>query len=269
MATVNSIIFPENATTVDAPYSRYAPIMTPAGLKARYLHAVDLRDNDGNDLPDEILQEYINIAISEAEHELDLPLWPTTYLERKDYVLADYNNWVFLQLNHYPAIRVDKIEIKYRFAAAPIFTIPDEWVRLSHKIGTVRLTPTSATITSFNIPGSLFLPQVVGFGKHFPHWFEVTYTAGFEEDKVPYMVNHYIALKAAVNALDIAGDIIIGAGIASQSISLDSLNQSIGTTSSSTNAGYGARIIRYQGELERLGESIKKHYKRYPKLTVA
>lgn len=269
MATVDAIIFPENSTTVDAPFARYVDTIDPATLKERYLFAVDLRDNDGNPLPDSVIQDYINIAISETEHELDLPIWPTQYVEYKDYVINDYNSWVFMQMFHYPIISIEKMEIKYRSTDSPIYTIPEEWIRLNNKTGVVRLTPTSASITSFNIPGSLFLPQVVGFGRHFPHWFEVTYTAGFEEDKIPYIINHYIGVKAAINVLDIAGDIIIGAGIATQSITLDSLNQSIGTTSSATNAGYGARIIRYQNELKRLLDTIKKHYKRYPKFTVA
>lgn len=47
---------------------------------------------------------------------------------------------------------------------------------------------------------------------------------------------------ATFGPLGIAGDLILGAGIAAQSIGVDGLSQSISSTSSATNAGYGARI---------------------------
>ena len=44
--------------------------------------------------------------------------------------------------------------------------------------------------------------------------------------------------------------LIIGAGIANQSLSIDGLSQSIGTTSSAENSGYSARIKSYQTEIK-------------------
>ena len=67
-------------------------------------------------------------------------------------------------------------------------------------------------------------------------------------------------MKAAMRVLDVAGDLIAGAGIANKSLSIDGLSQSIGTTSSATNAGYGARILSYKSELkERMG-NLKNYY---------
>ena len=60
---------------------------------------------------------------------------------------------------------------------------------------------------------------------------------------------------ATFGPLGIAGDLILGAGIAAQSIGVDGLSQSISSTSSATNAGYGARIIQYQKEI---ADSVKK-----------
>ena len=58
----------------------------------------------------------------------------------------------------------------------------------------------------------------------------------------------------------IAGDLILGAGIAAQSIGVDGLSQSISSTSSATNAGYGARIIQYQKEIAETVKRIKLIY---------
>jgi hypothetical protein len=71
-----------------------------------------------------------------------------------------------------------------------------------------------------------------------------------------------ISLLAAMLPLNIAGDLIAGAGIASQSLSIDGLSQSIATTASATSAGYGARIIQYQKELSQVMSVLRGEYSR-------
>jgi hypothetical protein len=61
---------------------------------------------------------------------------------------------------------------------------------------------------------------------------------------------HLIGMAASVHILNTAGDLIIGAGIANKSVSIDAISAAIGTTSSPTNAGYGARIIQLQREIK-------------------
>jgi hypothetical protein len=70
-----------------------------------------------------------------------------------------------------------------------------------------------------------------------------------------------IGLLAALLPLDTAGDLIIGAGIANLSISVDGISQSIGTTSSATNAGYGAKILSYQKRIKSHVETIKRKFR--------
>ena len=61
---------------------------------------------------------------------------------------------------------------------------------------------------------------------------------------------------------NIAGDLILGAGIARQSLSIDGLAQQIDSTSSATNSGYGARIINYNKEIKETLERLQGTYKR-------
>jgi hypothetical protein len=60
--------------------------------------------------------------------------------------------------------------------------------------------------------------------------------------------------------LNIAGDLIAGAGIATKSLSMDGLSQSISTTASATNAGYGARILQYNKHIEESMKTLKAYY---------
>jgi hypothetical protein len=67
-------------------------------------------------------------------------------------------------------------------------------------------------------------------------------------------------MKASMGALNIAGDLIAGAGIATKSLSMDGLSQSISTTASATNAGYGARILQYNKEIDERMKNLRNYY---------
>ena len=84
----------------------------------------------------------------------------------------------------------------------------------------------------------------------------------------PPAILNAVGLLAAMLPLDTAGDLIVGAGIASKSMSVDGLSTSINTTASSTNAGYGARMLSYKNRLKDLIKSIKRDY-RAPNVMVA
>jgi len=77
---------------------------------------------------------------------------------------------------------------------------------------------------------------------------------------VPSDILQAIGYKAALLPLDIAGDLIVGAGIASTSTSVDGLSQSINTTASATNSGYGARVLQFERELKSLIPALKARF---------
>jgi hypothetical protein len=78
---------------------------------------------------------------------------------------------------------------------------------------------------------------------------------------IPADLKHAIGLKAALLPLDVAGDLIVGAGIASTSIGADGLHQSVNSTSSATNSGYGARVLQFERELKALLPALRAKYK--------
>jgi hypothetical protein len=94
-----------------------------------------------------------------------------------------------------------------------------------------------------------------------PNVFQVDYTAGFLPGKVPYDLVEVIAKTASFGPLNLFGDLLGGAGIASQSVSLDGLSQSINTTSSPMFSGYGARLSQYEKEIAAQMPMLRKYYK--------
>lgn len=111
------------------------------------------------------------------------------------------------------------------------------------------------------------LPRVVMTGEDF---FTVRLQSPLPDDlvveyavtNIDPLIERAIGLLAASLPLAIAGDLIAGAGIASKSISLDSLSQQINTTASATNSGYGARVLQYSRELAKVMVSLRGKYRR-------
>lgn len=93
-----------------------------------------------------------------------------------------------------------------------------------------------------------------------PDYWDFQYITGFDLDHMPMDLINLTGKLATFGPLGIAGDLILGAGIANQSIGVDGLSQSIGSTSSPTNAGYGARILQYSREIKETVSRIKLIY---------
>ena len=80
-------------------------------------------------------------------------------------------------------------------------------------------------------------------------------------DTLPADIARAVMLKSSLLALDVAGDLIAGAGLASVSTSLDGLSQNINTTASATNSGYGARVLQFTKEYKELIATLRATYR--------
>ena len=247
---------------------RTEAMITPKLLKERFLFGVELVDNKGNQMPDKTLQDYIDIATSMLEHDLDINIVPVTFAgnpleggdaEEKDYQANDYWQWGYFQLNNLPVVEV--LEVRAVYPNANILSYPKEWFKLQPHDGILRLIPSAGTLSQFAVDvGGQYFPEIFRSNGHVPLVWQIDYTAGFQDGKIPMDVNAAIGMIAGIMALNIAGDLIAGAGIATKSISLDGLSQSISTTSSATNAGYGARLIQYDKQIKSDLATLKNYY---------
>jgi len=232
-------------------------ILTPQQLRERFLFGVDIFDGDGNELGDEILQSYIDMAISELEHDLDLFIVPTPICEEKDYFASDYYGWGYFQLNNIPVIKIDTIQVVYledeNNEVDPnevALDIPRSWIRLREHDGILRLIPNNRFPARLQVDnGGSFFPELFRRNSQVPNLWRINYSAGFQDGKIPMVINAAIGLMAAVYALNIAGDLVLGAGIASSSLSIDALSQSINTTSSAENHAFSAKVLQYGNQL--------------------
>jgi hypothetical protein len=237
-------------------------ILSVQQLKDIYLFGVDLTNDAGEPFPPIMFTWGIRYAIDWLEKELDAKIRPTTIAnERHDYYRRDFQEWMFIRLKQAPILSVSKVALMWP-ANTEVVNFPASWITFDAESGQINIVPTAEGMSQVLLTaGGSFLP-LLGQGREFiPHAIRVDYVAGFEAGALPYAIREVIGKKAAFGPLNIAGDLIAGAGIANQSISMDGLSQSIGTTSSATNAGYGSRLIQYDKEIKQVLPTLKKYYK--------
>lgn len=232
--------------------------LTITFLKENYLFGINLADIYGNEMKDSMLQHYIDSAIEYTQRVFQICIRPIEVTqEMHDYYAGDYTNWSFIQLHKRPVIEVTSLSMNYNMSQ--MFKIPNDWVTLYSIPGQVQLFPTSGSSGSMILTqGGSFLPLTIGAWSNAPGIWRVDYRAGFEE--LPQDLVEYIMKRASIGILQVWGDLIIGAGIANQTISLDGLSQSIGTTQSPEFSGAGSRIKMYQEDMKDLEKRLKDTY---------
>ncbi|MDQ3171499.1 MAG: hypothetical protein M3Q55_15300 [Acidobacteriota bacterium] len=264
--------------TEDGDLSEPSDEMTGAGLailgiisidqvKQRYFFGIDDTNDAGVKLTDAVWEHYIISAIRSIEMELDIPIVPTAFNEKHDYYAIDGGS--FVALDNYPVISVEAFDARYP-GGQTVIEFPAEWWRVEYEVGQIQIVPTAGSLSSMLIgEGGAYLPALMNGRDYVPQLFEIEYTAGFATGQVPRNIIEIIGMTAAMGPFNIFGDLIAGAGIATLSLSLDGLSQSIGTTASATNAGFGSRLIQYAKQIKAQIPLIRQFYKRVGRMTVA
>jgi hypothetical protein len=230
--------FPAFEIEQEGTPNRYLPIPTPESLKKTVLFGIPLRSFlTGEEVSDEALQHYIDEAISELEHTLDLYITPVTFSERHDYSRHQFF-WSFgyFKVNHGPVLDVSKFQLSFNNGnnqpgAVPLVDIPLEFVHVQPQEQTIQLVPAQGVTIS-----GLIVSVYSGLGFHafnnqalsnWPGAILVEYRAGFKEGQVPALLVGLIENLAAWKMLSVMGPILFPHN--STSISIDGTSQSVGT----------------------------------------
>jgi len=230
-------------------------------LKELYLFGLDLTDDSGTPYPDSLYEHYIASAAATLEVKLDIKILPVTITEEAhDYYKDDFKHFMYIFLKEYPVISIEEMKLVYP-TDNEILEIDLDDIRLRKESGQVQVVPSVGSnymyvFTSF--PMGTISNYWIG-ARNIPDFFRLSYTAGLET--IPANIKDLVGKIASFGPLNIAGDLLGGAGIASQTISIDGLSQTFNTTSSATNAGYGARLLNYQRELKEIIPELRRYYK--------
>lgn len=239
---------------------------TPAYMRENQLFGIPPVDGDNRLLPDEAIALAIRAGVHRVEKHLGITLGRKRYsalpdspdaLEEPGYDFDPSRfriSYGYLRLRHYPVREVHAMELW--LASAKVAVMPPEWIRLNKARGDVQILP--GALSNLSLPGSIALPIVMGSfgGNVVPHLWRADYTAGMD---CPADMAQIIGMIASQALLIIISDSTI-AGIASQSVSLDGISESIATTSSATNSTYGANIIELEKRIKKWFEEIGPTY---------
>ncbi|MBW1995100.1 MAG: hypothetical protein JRI77_11730, partial [Deltaproteobacteria bacterium] len=255
-----------------APPDEWGVVLTADDLRYTYLFGIDAVGSDVNESEwtDEQFRFYIESALADFERWLSMDIRKKVYktnpdpslkrapkwIEGVDYTdeentypfdPAEWRNYGFLQLRHYPVISVERA-IMYSPVKGEVMDLKERnWIRLQKQFGQIHFFPTTKLAYGpYAISG---MPWIL-LGHRFPDGFEIDYTTGYpSSDFVPEDLRQMIGMWAAVYCLDSIGDGLL-AGFSSQSVSLDGLSESFSSTQSATSAYFGARIVSYTKKLE-------------------
>ena len=231
--------FPAWATEQESTPNRYLPLPTPQSLKDTVLWGIPLQSAlTGQTVTDSALQHYIDEAISEIEHTLDIYITPVTFSERHDYSRhLQFWSFGYLKVNHSPILDVSKYQLtfnngqQYPGGVGPLVDIPREFIHVQPQDGTIQLVPAQGVTVSGFI-ASIYS----GLGYHafnsqlissWPGAVLVEYRSGFEKNQVPALLVGLIENIAAFKMLSIMGPLLFPHN--SVSVSIDGVSQGTGT----------------------------------------
>jgi len=236
------------------------PRPTPAAVLQFLLRGVDTTDDDGVDYSTDALTQGVDDGLGTLQTLLDLPIILKTITgELHDLETGMMSAWQLLQLDERPVVP-SSVAIGINYGDERVYDYDARWVRtIIPEAGQVQVMPVSGNIAAFSAQFAGILPSVVNHDI-IPGWFSVDYQAGWADDDIPRDIYNVWLKLASMWVLNPAGDLIVGAGIATESINIDQMGQSVGTTSSATNAGYGSRIIQYNKDIDRLVPHMRQKY---------
>lgn len=245
-----------------------ALVLSVDEFKDTFLFGVDLTDDDGRPYPLRMYEMFIKAGTSWIEHEIDIPLVAKEIVgERHDHLPIDWANWGWFQLLQYPVQEVRGITFQPQGGTAT--PIPTDWIQIEKDTGVLQIVP-GPTVEgiAWTMQGSMY-PIFGGSAGRYPGFWRVDYRAGFEPKEVPPIIKELVGKWASLGVMNIAGDLVGGAGLQGMSVSLPGLTQNVTTTNSSTNAGYGARLLQYIKEIKMVLPAVKRTYGKGTKLAVA
>lgn len=236
--------------------------LTTDDLIDNHFQGIDLMTYDGTPFSRTFLVSSLNSAIDRAEQVFDICITPR---EIKDELHDFEGNSLFDSYQYTPLFKrpVKEIEsITYKMGNRQILQVPKEWIQLDKRVGDVTIFPITGSVNYINPALGVAVPYFMT-RSYMPMAVSINYKAGMEKEEIPHNLLDWIFKYAAITIFEVWGDQIIGAGIASASVSIDGLSQSIGTTQSAMYGGASARILEYRKDLEELTPIIRKYFARF------
>ena len=163
-----------------------------------------------------------------------------------------FTEFIYIKLRRRPIIEVTKAE--FRDPTGNLIADILSWKKLNREMGSLQFFPHAGALMSLPLfTGSAYWNSPVRYiYDTFPDAYFIDYDAGFKSArhlKAKWKEIFIVVGKlSAINMLSDYGDGKTAA-VASSSLSLEGISESLSTTLSATSAAFGARILQYQKDL--------------------
>lgn len=242
-------------------------VISVAELWELFLYGIKIQGGEGSNFSDESMRFYLVAAQREIENYYNLKFIKQLADQTITYYRTDYwQTFPILQTN-YPVReplsmigmlnKMEQIVYPQGWLFCEYDTLMGQGKRRISIVPTGSSTRGNAEIILTGITSQVGMQRF----NMIPDYWRIQYITGWDIDQMPMDLINVVGMVASFGPLGIAGDLILGsAGIASQSLSIDGLSQSISTTASATNAGYGARLIQYEKQIKETTGRLKLVY---------
>jgi len=240
-------------------------ILSPSELLEMFLYGIPITNKDNTKLSEEAIRMRLLSAQKQVENYLCVKLTRQVYTENIDFIRSDYMSWGFFKTT-FPVNA--PISLEGWIGTVRQIEYPVEWV--SHHSASdgenlfrnLQIVPVGTTSTT--VPAAVIFSGItphLGFlgVDNIPNYWYVKYETGF--NKLIYPIVDVIGKLAGIQVLALVGEITLGAGISSQSLSLDGLSQSLSAGYSGGNSAYSGRIKQYVEELKVQMNDLRNYYK--------
>lgn len=248
--------------------------LSPSAVKA-YMFGLSVTDPRTNKpIGDEFYENAIQSAMAQVEQELDIAIFPRLEVEHQDYHSENFNSYMYTHVYKRPIIQVENL--KMEMSGRGIYSYPSKWWTVYNLSGHIEIMPTPLMQSGNNFMGGSVYPYPVasvirpGTGKTFaPQMIHVEYIAGLLPRKhgaynrqweMPATLEKMILKVAVREIFQLWGRLLIQPGLASTSISMDGISQSMGTTQSAMYGAVSADITQINADIAELKKALKGYF---------
>lgn len=247
------------------------PLITPDQLKARHLFGIPLVSRMADPITgqrqrmtDPLLKDTIDRAVAIAEAETHLIIMPRQFQEKLPFDRNQYASLGYLMLPQHPVSSLEKFAVTAS-NGADLYIVPPDWVEVAYiHTGQINVIPMTVAFQygGYMMPGntggmaggSAFL-AILGQNPWIPAYWQVTYTAGFPDGKLPQIINELVGIIAAIDVLGLLAT--TNALNSSHSVGMDGISQSISTPGPQV---YDARITLLTAQKELIVNKVRTMY---------
>lgn len=244
--------------------------LTPAAVRA-YMFGLSVQDpQTGEPMGDEFYLHTLENAVAQAEQKFDIAIFPRIETEHHDYNSTEFNSYMHTRVHKRPIIQLEGVRLEIN--GRKMYAYPSNWWHVYHLSGHVEVMPSPLSQANIGMLSGYPVGGPFGTiirGNRAPQMIEVSYVAGLLPRKsatynrqweMPATLQKVILKLAIREIFELWGRLLIQPGLASTSLSIDGISQSMGTTQSAMYGAVSADINQINQDIAELEKDLHGYF---------